>query len=79
MRTPHAVDVASERVAIEIFDKITAFVLDILFFSTIIYIWYEDSELRLSLVRLSTSSVSPFGVTATVANVPKVPKRRTPT
>ena len=57
-------------VVIEIFDKNTAFVLDIFFFSTIIYIWYEDSELKLSLVRLSTSSsVSPFGVTATVASV----------
>jgi hypothetical protein len=40
----------------ENFDNNTAFVLDIGFFSTIIfYIWYEDGELRPSLVRSQAS------------------------
>ena len=35
----------------ETFDKLDVFVLDIVLFSTIIYIWYEDGELRPFLVR----------------------------
>ena len=44
----------------EFFDNIDAFVLDIEFFSSIIYIWYEGSELRLPLVRKTCSAESRF-------------------
>ena len=42
----------------DLFDNIDAFVLDIGFFSTIIYIWYEGSELKLPLVRLTQLATS---------------------
>mgnify|MGYP003353487561 CR=1 FL=1 len=40
------------------FDNIDAFVLDIGFFSPIIYIWYEGSELKLPLVRSTQFAAS---------------------
>ena len=42
------------------FDNIDAFVLDIGFFSPIIYIWYEGSELKLPLVRSTQFAASLF-------------------
>ncbi len=53
-------DCATRRMPNDLFfDNLVAFVLDIRFLTTIIYIWYEGGELRPSLVRLE-SSTSPF-------------------
>ena len=50
--------VANDRAAAppsdQTFDNLGTFVLDIPFFSTIIYIWYEDGQLRPFLVRFIT-------------------------
>ena len=57
-----------------VFDNLTAFVLDIRKFSTIIYIWYEGGELRPSLVRLKRHLTLPHRGTEFTEAARKVPR-----
>ena len=74
-------DRARSRLMTENFDNSRTFVLDILTFSTIIYIWYEGGSLRPPLVRLSSDeaehiSTLPFGRATCVQKVPRREGRR---